>query len=79
MTTYTVDQHTANAILKEAYASWEMAEIYADIDDAFAMWVKYNTQAKAYYEAWSMITNIEFENGYLDLAKFHLEDFENIA
>lgn len=38
----------------------------------------YHERAKALYQAWSMITNIEFQNGIYDLGKFTDDVFADV-
>ena len=75
---YEVSQETANEILYEAYEAFKLYSFFSDdfIDDSMAP--IYRERARALYQVWSMITNIEFENGWNDLANFIDDDFADV-
>ena len=74
--TYQVSQDTANEILYEAFVAYVLdCFLFGNQDITYKI---YHERARALYRAWSMITNIEFENGILDLAKFTEDDFADV-
>ena len=74
--TYQVSQETANEILYEAYTAYMLDKFLFDKQDI--AYKTYHERAKAMYQAWSMITNIEFQNGIYDLEKFTDDDFADV-
>lgn len=74
--TYQVSQQTANEILYEAFINYHLYGFMGR--EELSGWREYREKASAFYQAWSMITNIEFENGIHDLRKFTEDDFADV-
>lgn len=75
MTTYQVSQETANKLLYQAWNAFRMADLYLEDETLNHFYMQHAEKARAYYNAWSMVTGIEFEFGYYDLCKFTEDDF----
>lgn len=74
--TYQISQETANEILYEAYCAYKLDQFFfSRYDNAYKI---YHERAKAFLQAWSMITNIELEGGIYALANFTDDDFADV-